>query len=304
MGYDRDTLNSIYKRLIEEYNGHKNQLVADYRNTENIPNYINKIINMGYSRYGFSDADKRGIIDNIMHWVADISDAAPAQLSSVQKIQLQRFYSTNAGASFINTWSRNSYLKPEARIPEAYSQIERALGAAAKEKVSQGNVAFSAEAHKAIRTAFRHGNPEKVMTAALSDYEEYYRAPQYRGTRVPRERLAQFKVGDVMENTFFTSFSPDIYTPKSRGDDVKTHDGLKEARRFMGDAYKSHVGARVIYEMPRSKARQISTLYEYETVVPPGEKFEILSIENKGDYEHIRLKRVEKAIKSKRLMLY
>lgn len=115
---------------------------------------------------------------------------------------------------------------------------------------------------------------------------------------MPRNQLDAFRVGDILVNTFFMSFSPDIMKPTKRGDDEKVHDGFKQAKMFAGDKYKSHVGVPVIYELPERsgyKTTVIHSLYEHETVLPPMAVLAIESIKNEGTHTRIRLKKKSEA---------
>ncbi|MDM1819053.1 hypothetical protein QRD25_24065 (plasmid) [Serratia marcescens] len=211
---------------------------------------------------------------------------------------MQRFYGTNAGASFINTQLRNARLKPEQAIRPTYLNLDSAVAAAANEGVSEGRISFSTAGRLAIKQAFALGDAKKVMRAALEGGELHYSTPQYRGTRVPRNQLDAFRVGDILVNTFFMSFSPDIMKPTKRGDDEKVHDGFKQAKMFAGDKYKSHVGVPVIYELPERsgyKTTVIHSLYEHETVLPPMAVLAIESIKNEGTHTRIRLKKKSEA---------
>jgi hypothetical protein len=236
-------------------------------------------------------------VDFLMHALEQRISAAskklPLTLSNEQKVQVQRFYATNAGASFINTQMRNTRLKSEFAIPLQYPDIDRAVAAAANEGVSEGNRAFSTAGRQAIKQAFALGDVEKVMRAALEGEGLHYSTPQYRGTRVPRKQLEAFRVGDLLMNAFFMSFSPDIMKPTKRGDDEKVHDGFRQARTFVSDQYKSHVGVPVIYELPERsgyKTAVIHSLYEHETVMPPMAVLAIKSITNEGTHTRICLK--------------
>lgn len=240
-------------------------------------------------------------VDFLMHAlkqrISAASEKLPLTLSNEQKVQVQRFYATNAGSSFINTLARNARLTPEGAIPLEYPNLDRAVAAAADEKVSERNRAFSTASRLVIKQAFSLGSVEKVMRAALEGGVRHYKTPQYRGTLVPSRQLNAFRVGDILSNAFFMSFSPDIieYT---RGDNKKVHDGFKQAWEFTKVKYKSHTGVPVIYELPdRSdyKTMVIHGMYEHETVMPPMEKLAIESIENKGTYTHIRLKKKAEA---------
>lgn len=80
---------------------------------------------------------------------------------------MQRFYGTNAGASFINTQMRNAHLEPDRAIPPTYPNLDSAVAAAAKAGASEGNVTFSTAGRLAIKQAFALGDVQKVMRAAL-----------------------------------------------------------------------------------------------------------------------------------------
>jgi len=300
----QEDIDDVYENLINWY-GDKETVLARYRAEVSMPDDIFVAINK-------TDNFKRDEIPELKNaieaHIKKLSFDLPINLSEQQKEQVQRFYSTNAGALFINTWVRNAYIKKGQKIAEKYSGIEQALAAAAKESASQHSVIFSAAHRGEVLTAFRQGDPQKVMRAALSDGIKYTQAPQYRGTLVPKDVLDNFNVGDVMRNTFFTSFSPDIYTPQKRDEkDKLTHDGFKAAKKFTENGRKYHTGIPVIYEIPARqdyKAHVIKSIYEYETVIPPGEDFEIKEIDRKKTPVYITLQRVGKAKQATKYMIH
>ncbi|MBH2717808.1 hypothetical protein I5Q16_23010 [Serratia marcescens] len=307
MSIKEEDVGAIYENLLQVYAEGEKALIYGYRmGSPDLKETILESIDQYYDRY--SSDERRFIFNELVERIIKASQAAPLVLDDEQKKQVQRFYSTNAGASFINTKVRNTYLKTEQAIAAKYPDIRSALAAAASESVSEGRVAFSTSARKTIEDIFKLNDVTKAMRAVLNEGDLYYRASQFRGTLVPAPLLSTFKKDDVMVNAFFTSFSPDIleYTKTGTGE-KKTHDGLKQALKFAGSAYKTHTGEPVIYEIPSRagyKTITISTLYEHETVIPPGEKFKIEEINRKGTHTHILLKKVDAKEKAKRVMFY
>ncbi|HBC5194909.1 hypothetical protein [Serratia ureilytica] len=305
MNVDQDDIDEIYNNLISIYTGGEAAIVSLFRSKSPT---LRENMTQAMTEYDdeFTPEEQGFIFRALEQRIIAASQNIPLTLDNEQKKQVQRFYSTNSGASFINTHARNARLDPKQAISLKHTNIRSALNAAASEPVSAGQVAFSNAHRKTIEHAFMLSDVEKVMRAALSGEEPYYRAPQYRGTRVPKTRLDTFKVGDIMVNAFFASFSPDIMEYTKTGE-RKVHDGLKQAMKFTGGAYKSHVGVPVIYEIPERsgyKTISIDTLYERETVIPPGEKLEIEEIVDKGTYTHIRLKKVDAKKSQMRYMYY
>ncbi|RII74069.1 Uncharacterised protein [Serratia odorifera] len=314
MNVDQDDIDVIYENLISQYVGGEEAIVYLFRSKSPT---LRENMNQAMTEYddAFTPVEQDFILHALEQRViaaskktppppneqkktasAPVSEQkkTPLTLSDEQKKQVQRFYGTNAGASFINTQMRNAHLEPDRAIPPTYPNLDSAVAAAAKAGASEGNVTFSTAGRLAIKQAFALGDVQKVMRAALEGGEGHSRTPQYRGTRVPRSQLEAFKVGDILVNTFFMSFSPDITKPTKRGDDEKVHDGFKQAMKFVGNRYKSHVGEPVIYELPDRSGYTttvIHSLYEYETVMQPMEKLAIDSIKNEGTYTRICLKK-------------
>jgi len=237
---------------------------------------------------------------------------SPVILTREQKEAVQRFYSTNAGAAFINTRLRNAYPDSTLQLEEKYSTVDAAMVAGSNESAGEGRVTLPSQTKQAVREAFLKGSVRDVMLAALYDAgkphtDGDYEGDAYRGTRVPADLLAQFKVGDVMINTFVTSFSVDMFkSAKREGEtDKKWNDGLAKAIRFTTGDYKTHTGVPVIYKKPRRAEYNtvlIHGTYEIETVIPPGTKFEIGAIEKKGAYTLITLRTVDTSKNAVRLM--
>lgn len=239
---------------------------------------------------------------------------SPVILTQEEKKAVQQFYSTNAGTDFINTRLRNSYPGSTLQLKEKYPIIDAAIAVGSNEDAGEICVMFSGGTKTAIRTAFSKGGVREVVLAALYDADKQlsvgeYLGDAYRGTRVPADLLAQFKAGDVMINTFVTSFSVDMFKSAMReGEtDKKLNDGFVEAVKFTKDNYKSHTGVPVIYKKPRHANYNITLIhgvYENEAVIPPGTKFEIDTIQNKGTYTLITLRTAGAGKKAVRPMNY
>ncbi|AIA46976.1 TccC4 [Serratia sp. FS14] len=133
-----------------------------------------------------------------------MQDPASIRLTADEKKYVQRFYSTNAGASFINTRARNLF-RTRPMAAES-SNVAEAIGKGASEGGTDGTPLLPNWIREHVKSAFRKGEPLAVMRAALVDGEQLYAESQYRGTRIPKETLDVYTPGTVIKNVFLPHF--------------------------------------------------------------------------------------------------
>lgn len=166
MNVDQNDIDKIYGNLIKIYERGEESIVYLFRS--NSPTLEDdKIEAMTAYDDEFTAEEKDFILRALDQRIIAASKNMPLKLDDEQKKQVQRFYGTNAGASFINTQLRNARLKPEQAIRPTYLNLDSAVAAAANEGVSEGRISFSTAGRLAIKQAFALGDAKKVMRAAL-----------------------------------------------------------------------------------------------------------------------------------------
>ncbi|MGJ3438257.1 hypothetical protein [Serratia sp. Je.1.23.a] len=302
---NQPSLDESVKIDVDNFLNHKyaDKVIKDYCESRHasIRLYVEKFLHLSYPEQEYESyvqhsasaimkvIEKKSAQDKLM------SDPT-FKLTDDERKYVQRFYSTNAGALFINTRARNLYLvKP---LPVVYETVDKAIAAGAGEKGTDGASLLPQYMREKLKSAFGKGDPLAVMRASLAGGTNIYSEYQYRGTRLSEVTLKNYKAGDVLKNVAFLSFSPDITDGKYH------HKGKKTARDFFGK-YSGHSGVPVLYELsPRSQvsAIKISSANEHETVIAPGNYFEIFSIKKEPDCWVIQLVNAPKKISSCKIM--
>ncbi|MEQ7921233.1 RHS repeat-associated core domain-containing protein [Xanthomonas sp. WHRI 1810A] len=205
-----------------------------------------------------------------------------AGMTPSEKEGFHLFWATNAGARYINGVARSVFADDAAPSMPLKTAVKDALG-----ELSSNNGEYTLKLSHQRRTGKfdpamnmlkkYEKHPEEMLRLFTASLGDSMQGMLYRGARV--KSAYDFKVGDVVRTSGFTSFSPHEST----------------ARRFMTNFHDDDFRAStdpVLFSVGGG-ARKITALTEVEGLVAPNTNFSIVStkLTRAGHYE-MALRRV------------
>lgn len=204
-------------------------------------------------------------------------------LSDNIKKGLQIFWSTNAGAGYINAITRNYYMEDTIQKSTSLQSARDAAFVELKTNLgSAGTIKMSSDTEKdsyrpAMELLARHKNDPiqtiRLMKASLGDRQK---SAVFRGARSP---YFDIKKGDILQTSGFTSFSPDERTAQ-----IFTY-------KFHNPAFKSTT---IPVMFVTNGGYRIEHSTELESVFPPKTQFKVTGVHSgKNNTPNIFLEKID-----------
>jgi insecticidal toxin complex protein TccC len=199
-----------------------------------------------------------------------------------EKEGLHLFWSTNAGARYINSAARSLYAgQPAANVSfaEASNEALRELRGRGGEHTVGLSVQRKSRAYDpAVKRLQEHSNHPRGMTKIFENsLGARMQKKVFRGARMPKASMEFLIKGREVTTSGFTAFSPD----------------QEEAKKFMGPTYHDeafHSATAPVLFTLQGGAKAITPVVEEEALVAPDRNFVVDSVTHKARYLEVELK--------------